>query len=80
MSLYTALASTSIIVSRHCECISFPSCLPILLLPCLQNITDEDVLALVGDEVNQPDAVWVLEGLQVRLLEGGAVSSPPHPS
>jgi len=30
----------------------------------LQNITDEDVLALVNDEVHQPTVVWVLEDLQ----------------
>ncbi|KAL4429865.1 hypothetical protein ABPG77_010982 [Micractinium sp. CCAP 211/92] len=30
-----------------------------------KNITDEDVLALVNDEVHQPTVVWVLEDLQV---------------
>lgn len=30
----------------------------------MQNITDEDVLALVNDEVHQPEVVWVLEDLQ----------------
>ncbi|EFN59861.1 hypothetical protein CHLNCDRAFT_133663 [Chlorella variabilis] len=30
-----------------------------------KNISDEDVLALVNDEVHQPTVVWVLEGLQV---------------
>ena len=30
-----------------------------------QNITDDDVLALVGDEVHQPTAIWDLEALQV---------------
>ena len=34
------------------------------LSSCLQNITDEDVLALVNDEVHQPTVVWVLEDLQ----------------
>jgi 2-isopropylmalate synthase len=30
-----------------------------------KNITDDDVLALVGDEVHQPTTIWNLEGLQV---------------
>lgn len=30
-----------------------------------KNITDEDVLALVSDEVHQPTAIWNLQGLQV---------------
>jgi hypothetical protein len=30
-----------------------------------QNISDEDVLALVSDEVHQPQVVWALEDLQV---------------
>lgn len=32
-----------------------------------QNITDEDVLALVNDEVHQPEVVWVLEDLQASI-------------
>jgi hypothetical protein len=39
--------------------------LPALSPPRLQNISDEDVLALVSDEVHQPSVVWVLEDLQV---------------
>lgn len=35
-------------------------------LPFLQNITDEDVLALVNDEVHQPPAIWQLQDVQVR--------------
>lgn len=38
------------------------------LLSHTQNITDEDVLALVNDEVHQPTVVWVLEDLQVPIL------------
>ncbi len=38
--------------------------------PFLQNISDEDVLALVNDEVHQPTVVWVLEGLQVGRVCG----------
>ncbi len=37
----------------------------------LQNITDEDVLALVSDEVHQPTAIWTLHGLQVGMGRGG---------
>lgn len=38
-----------------------------LQLCALQNITDEDVLALVNDEVHQPEVVWVLEDLQASI-------------
>lgn len=31
-----------------------------------KNVTDEDVLALVSDEVHQPEKLWDLLGLQVR--------------
>lgn len=30
-----------------------------------KNVTDEDVLALVSDEVHQPEKLWDLLGLQV---------------
>ena len=33
-----------------------------------KNVTDEDVLALVSDEVHQPEKLWDLLGLQVRML------------
>ena len=42
----------------------FPPSFHPLLPACLQNISDEDVLALVNDEVHQPTVVWVLEDLQ----------------
>ena len=32
---------------------------------CLQSIGDDDLLALAGDEVHQPVAVWALQDLQV---------------
>ena len=32
----------------------------------VQHITDEDVLALVNDEVHQPPSIWVLQDLQVN--------------
>jgi 2-isopropylmalate synthase len=38
-----------------------------------KNIVDEDVLALVGDEVHQPAAVWALQALQVVC---GSVGMP----
>lgn len=31
-----------------------------------KNVTDEDVLALVSDEVHQPEKLWDLLGLQVQ--------------
>ena len=33
-----------------------------------KTVTDEDVLALLGDEVNQDDTLWDLLDLQVTLL------------
>lgn len=33
-----------------------------------KNVTDEDVLALVGDEVHQPEKLWDLLGLQVGFV------------
>lgn len=33
-----------------------------------KNVTDEDVLALVSDEVHQPEKLWDLLGLQVRPI------------
>lgn len=33
-----------------------------------KHITDEDILALVGDEVHQPEKLWELLDLQVALL------------
>jgi 2-isopropylmalate synthase len=38
-----------------------------------KNIVDEDVLALVGDEVHQPPAIWSLQALQVVC---GSVGMP----
>ena len=31
-----------------------------------KNVTDEDVLALVSDQVHQPEKLWDLLGLQAR--------------
>lgn len=36
-----------------------------------KTILDEDLLALVGDEVHQPEVVWEIVDLQVRLWGGG---------
>lgn len=33
----------------------------------IQRVTDADIIALVSDEVFQPEAVWKLLDLQVKL-------------
>ena len=40
-----------------------------------KNVTDEDVLALVSDEVHQPEKLWDLLGLQVRRAIRSKISA-----
>jgi hypothetical protein len=43
-----------------------------------KNVTDEDVLALVSDEVHQPEKLWELLGLQVCAQAMPCHAMPCH--